>query len=54
MGKRKILIIEDNSDIRESTAEILELTGEYTVLVAEEGKTGVDDGHEAPSRSDSL
>src|SRR5690606_33400464 len=42
MEKRKILIIEDNSDIRESTAEILELTGEYSVLVAEEGKTGVD------------
>ncbi len=42
MEKKKILIIEDNSDIRESTAEILELTGEYTVLVAEEGKSGVD------------
>lgn len=42
MEKRKILIIEDNSDIRESTAEILELTGEYTVIVAEEGKTGVE------------
>ncbi|MFZ4262253.1 response regulator [Sphingobacterium sp. HJSM2_6] len=42
MEKRKILIIEDNSDIRESTAEILELTGEYTVIVAEEGKSGVD------------
>ncbi len=42
MEKKKILIIEDNSDIRESTAEILELTGTYSVLVAEEGKTGVD------------
>jgi len=36
-----ILIIEDNNDIRESTAEILELTG-YTVLQAVNGKTGVD------------
>ena len=42
MEKKKILIIEDNSDIRESTAEILELTGAYSVIVAEEGKTGVD------------
>lgn len=42
MEKRRILIIEDNSDIRESTAEILELTGEYSVMVAPEGKTGVD------------
>jgi CRP-like cAMP-binding protein/CheY-like chemotaxis protein len=36
-----ILIIEDNNDIRESTAEILELSG-YKVLQAENGKTGVD------------
>jgi CRP-like cAMP-binding protein/CheY-like chemotaxis protein len=36
-----ILIIEDNNDIRESTAEILELTG-YTVLQAINGKAGVD------------
>lgn len=42
MQKKRVLIIEDNSDIRESTAEILELTGEYTVMVAEEGKTGVE------------
>lgn len=39
--KIKILIIEDNNDIRESTAEILELTG-YEVLQANNGKTGVD------------
>ncbi|GAA4322161.1 response regulator [Mucilaginibacter gynuensis] len=35
-----ILIIEDNNDIRESTAEILELSG-YTVLQADNGKAGV-------------
>ncbi|MFD2872898.1 response regulator [Mucilaginibacter ximonensis] len=38
---KKILIIEDNSDIRESTAEILELSN-YQVLKAENGKIGVD------------
>lgn len=36
-----VLIIEDNEDIREGTAEILQLTG-YQVLTAPEGKTGVD------------
>lgn len=36
-----ILIIEDNNDIRESTAEILELSG-YKILQANNGKTGVD------------
>jgi CRP-like cAMP-binding protein len=39
--KTTILIIEDNNDIRESTAEILELTG-YEVLQASHGKTGVE------------
>jgi CRP-like cAMP-binding protein len=39
--KIRILIIEDNNDIRESTAEILELTG-YEVLQASHGKTGVE------------
>lgn len=38
---KTILIIEDNSDIRESTAEILELAG-YHVLQAENGKAGVE------------
>ncbi|WP_345949546.1 response regulator [Mucilaginibacter sp. PAMB04274] len=38
---KTILIIEDNNDIRESTAEILELSG-YQVLQAENGKAGVD------------
>lgn len=39
--KTKILIIEDNNDIRESTAEILELTG-YEVLQATNGRQGVE------------
>ena len=38
---KNILIIEDNNDIRESTAEILELAG-YTVHQAINGKYGVD------------
>ena len=39
--KTKILVIEDNDDIRESTAEILELAG-YEVEVANNGKKGVE------------
>ncbi|WP_395626286.1 response regulator [Daejeonella sp.] len=39
--KKKILIIEDNNDIRESSMEILELAG-YEVLQAENGKIGVE------------
>lgn len=38
---KTILIIEDNTDIRESTVEILELAG-YGVLQAENGKKGVE------------
>ncbi|RZL40011.1 MAG: response regulator, partial [Pedobacter sp.] len=38
---KKILIIEDNDDIRESTAEILELAG-YKTLTAINGKIGVE------------
>jgi CRP-like cAMP-binding protein/AmiR/NasT family two-component response regulator len=38
---KKILLIEDNSDIRENTTEILELDG-YEVLTAENGKIGVE------------
>ena len=38
---KTVLIIEDHDDIRESTAEILELAG-YHVLTAPEGKTGVE------------
>lgn len=38
---KTILLIEDNTDIRENTAEILELAG-YRVLTAENGKIGVE------------
>ncbi|MET3113746.1 CRP-like cAMP-binding protein/AmiR/NasT family two-component response regulator [Pedobacter sp. CG_S7] len=41
MGKTRILIIEDNNDIRESTAEILELA-DFEVMQAENGKIGVE------------
>lgn len=37
---KTILLIEDNADIRENTAEILELAG-YRVLTAENGKLGI-------------
>jgi CRP-like cAMP-binding protein len=36
-----ILVIDDNKDIRENTAEILDLAG-YTTLTAENGKQGVE------------
>lgn len=38
---KKILLIEDNPDIRENTSEILSLAG-YEVTTAENGKVGVD------------
>jgi CRP-like cAMP-binding protein len=38
---KRILLIEDNNEIRENTAEILELDG-YEVLTAENGKIGVE------------
>src|ERR1700733_15583379 len=38
---KKILLIEDNDDIRTNTAEILELSG-YEVIMAENGKTGIE------------
>ena len=38
---KKILLIEDNIDIRENTSEILSLAG-YSVSTAENGKVGVD------------
>lgn len=38
---RRVLIIEDNQDIRESTAEILELAG-YIVFTANNGRQGVE------------
>ena len=40
MEMKKILLIEDNLEVRENTAEILELSG-YEVLTAENGKVGV-------------
>jgi len=39
--KKTILLIEDNQDVRENTAEILELAN-YTVLTAPDGKEGVE------------
>src|SRR6186713_208894 len=38
---RKVLLIEDNTEIRENTAEILELAG-YSVFTAQNGKIGVE------------
>jgi DNA-binding response OmpR family regulator len=38
---KKILLIEDNDDIRSNTAEILELSN-YQVIVAENGKVGIE------------
>ena len=40
MKKRKVLLIEDNVDIRENTGEILTLA-DYDVMLAENGKVGV-------------
>jgi DNA-binding response OmpR family regulator/predicted transcriptional regulator len=40
MTKKKILLIEDNAEIRENTGEILSLA-DFEVLSAENGKTGV-------------
>src|SRR5688572_27603161 len=39
--KQHILLIEDNNEIRENTAEILELAS-YKVTTAENGKAGVE------------
>lgn len=41
MKKTTVLIIEDNEDIRESTAEILELAN-YNVLQADNGRLGIE------------
>ena len=38
---QKILIIEDNEEVRENTAEILGLS-DYSVLIAEDGQSGAD------------
>jgi len=39
--ENSILVIDDNADIRENTAEILELAG-YKTFMAENGKKGVE------------
>jgi DNA-binding response OmpR family regulator len=39
--KKKILLIEDNPEVRENTSEILDLAG-YTVVAAPNGKVGVE------------
>ncbi|MFY0688361.1 MAG: response regulator [Cyclobacteriaceae bacterium] len=45
---KKILLIEDNQDVRENTAEILELAN-FQVMTAENGRIGVDKAiNEAP------
>ncbi len=41
MSKRKILLIEDDHDVRENTAEILQLAN-YDVVTAENGRRGVE------------
>ena len=38
---KKILVIEDNQDVRENLAEILSLSG-YEAITAENGKIGVE------------
>ena len=39
--ERSILVIDDNNDIRENTAEILDLAG-YKTFTAENGRKGVE------------
>lgn len=41
MNRKKILVIEDNLEVRENLAEILELS-DYEVLQAEDGTLGVE------------
>src|SRR5919112_5318347 len=41
MMNKTVLVIDDNNDIRENTAEILELAG-YKTFTAENGRQGVD------------
>lgn len=44
---KKILIVEDNHDVRENLAEILELSG-YQPITAENGKIGVEKAMQDP------
>src|SRR5215217_5011661 len=39
--EKRVLVIDDNTDIRENTAEILDLAG-YKTFTAENGKRGVE------------
>ena len=41
---KHILLIEDNKEVRENTAEILELTG-YKVTTAQDGKKGIEEAN---------
>jgi CheY-like chemotaxis protein/CRP-like cAMP-binding protein len=41
---KKILVVEDNPDVRENLAEILQLSG-YNAVTAENGKIGVEKAH---------
>ena len=43
---KKILLIEDNPDVRENTAEILELA-DFEVITASDGKDGVEQASSA-------
>jgi DNA-binding response OmpR family regulator len=45
MNDKKILIIEDDKDLREGTAEILQ-SANYEVVTAENGKIGVEMAHQ--------
>ena len=44
---KKILIIEDNTEVRENLAELLELS-DYAVETAENGKVGVGKALQSP------
>jgi len=43
---KKILLIEDDVVLRESTAELLELTGDYEIITASNGKVGIEKAFE--------
>src|SRR5580692_10461577 len=47
MMNKRILIIEDNKEVRENIAEILELS-DYTVMTADNGKNGVEAALKTP------
>jgi len=41
MSERKILLVEDEKDIREMLKKVLEIYGRYTVIMAEDGKEAI-------------